>query len=99
MWAPVGPSSRPERRPRLERLGDGAHPVVVLGPVGGRQGERVDAHLGAVPELVAAADEVPAPVAALVGVAVEDRLVDPALAVLDLALAVHVADGVIVVDE
>ena len=40
-------------------LGDGSHPVVVLGPVRGRQRQRVDARLGAVPEAVAAADEEP----------------------------------------
>ena len=46
-----------------------------------------------------AADEQPRSVAALVGVVVEDRLVDPALAVLDLALAVHRAGRVVGVDE
>src|SRR5438445_7301211 len=80
----------PEALPRLPTLGERHPPVGMLGPVGGREPDGVGADVGPVPELVHAAHEVPTTVAPLVGVAVEDRLVDPPLADLDLALAVHV---------
>ncbi len=65
---------------------------MVLGPVRRREGERVHARLGAVPEAVDPPDEAPA--LALdppVRVLVEDGLVDPATVGLDLGVAVHEA--------
>jgi nicotinamidase-related amidase len=53
--------------------------------------------LGSVPQQVLPADEVPSAVSAFVPVAILDRLVDPAIAVLDLALAVDHAPGLVVV--
>src|SRR5947208_9590668 len=87
----------PELLPRRERAGHRTHPVVVRGPVGRRQTERVHAHLGAVPELVHAPHEEPSSVASLVHIAIQDRLVDPAVAVLDLAIAVDEPGRVILV--
>src|SRR5581483_10461956 len=88
----------PEPTPRLPALRKRATPVVVLGPVGRRQRQWVDAHLGAVEELVHAPYEVPPILPALVGVAVDDGLMDPPVAVLDLGLAVDLAGGVVVVN-
>src|SRR3954468_7660707 len=79
----------PERAPRGPDLGHGAHPVGVLGPVGGRQRERIHSRFGSVPEAMHSTDEEPPLVVSRVRVVVEDRLVDPAVARLDLALAVH----------
>ena len=80
-------------------VGEGAEAIVVLGPVGWGQAQRVHPHFGAVEQLVDAANEVPAAVAALVGVVVADGLMDPPVAIGDLGLAVHVAGGMVVVDE
>ena len=88
-----------ERLPGGVFVGEGAEAVGVLGPVGRRQTQRVHPHLGAVEQLVEAADDVPVAVSALVGVVVADGLVDPPVAFRDLALAIDVASGVVVVDQ
>ena len=68
-------------------------------PVRRVQGERVLADLGAIEEAVDASDEQPVPLDAAVRVVVADGLVDPAVAVLDLGLAVHVTRGHVVVAQ
>src|SRR5688500_16438202 len=82
-------SALPEPLPGFPPLWQGAPSVVVRRPVRGLESQRVHAYLGAVEQLVHAPDEVPATVALLVGVEVGDGLVNPPVAVLDLALAVH----------
>src|SRR6266540_2484631 len=92
-------SRGPEPPPALPRLGKLAGAGVVLGPVGRRQPDRRLPELGAVPEQVPAAHEVPGAVTALVRVAVLDGLDHPAVVDLHLASAIDDAAGVVGVVE
>src|SRR5262249_18514809 len=81
----------PEPVPARPLLGQRAAALLALRPVGWLLRERSLGRLDAVPEPVHAAHEQPDAVAALVAVAVVDRLLDPALSVLDLRAAVDAA--------
>lgn len=85
--------------PRVPRFRNRPQAFLGLRPVDRRKSERALADPNVVPQQVLAADEVPSPLAPLVGVVVEDRLMDPPPRALDLALAVHLADGVRIIDE
>src|SRR5262249_25292945 len=95
----VAADALPERVPAGPVLGQRPAPLVALRPVGRLLRERSLGRFDTVPEPVFAAHEQPGAVAALVGIAVVDRLLDPALAVLDLRAAVDTARGVTRVRE
>jgi len=97
--ASVSSSSLPELLPGGLALGEGALAYVVFGPVGGGIAEGVLAYICSVPELVAAACEIPGVASAFVAVVVADGLVDPACAYLDVAMGIDAAGGVVAVGE
>src|SRR5262245_38328587 len=89
----------PECAPARPLLRQRAAPFLALRPVGRLLREWALGRFDPVPEPVHAAHEQPRSAAPLVRVAVVDRLLDPALAVLDLAAAVHAARRVLGVGE
>src|SRR5687768_3025374 len=89
----------PERCPRGERLGQLALAPDAAAIVGRRQPQRTGQHVGAVPQPVNAADEVPRTVASFVRVAVLDLLHDPFAVLFGLCVAIDDAPSVIVVVE
>lgn len=83
----------------VEALGHRASADVALGPVGLREISRVGRLGCGVPEQVVPLDEAPSLVGAPVLVSIEDRLAQPRTIALDLAGAVDLAGGVVIVDE
>ena len=72
---------------------------MVFRPIGGRQREWRSWRFLAVPKFVNTTNEIPLAIASFVGVAIQNELMDPAIAILNLSMAVDLTNSMVGIDK